>query len=42
MKEKNIAYVGEDTHEYGTLKHMDEDREQEYQRMMEAEWFYKV
>ena len=31
---KNIAYVGEDTHEYGTLKHMDEDREQEYQRMM--------
>ena len=32
---KNIAYVGEDTHEYGTLKHMDEDREQEYQRMME-------
>lgn len=32
---KNIAYVGENTHEYGTLKHMDEDKEQEYQKMME-------
>ena len=32
---KNIAYVGEVTHEYGILKHMDEDKEQEYQRMME-------
>lgn len=32
---KNIAYVGEETHEYGTLKHMDEDKEQEYQKMME-------
>lgn len=32
---KNIAYVGEDTHTYGTLKHMDEEKEIEYQKMME-------
>ena len=32
---KNIAYVGTTTHEYGTLKHMNEDKEREYQKMME-------
>ena len=33
-KNKCIAYVGEDTHPYGTLKHMDEDKEITYQALM--------
>lgn len=31
---KCVAYVGEDTHQYGTLKHMDEDKEKKYQELM--------
>lgn len=31
---KCIAYVGDDTHPYGELKHMDEDKEVEYQGLM--------
>lgn len=31
---KCIAYVGEDTHPYGELKHMDEEKESEYQGLM--------
>lgn len=31
---KCIAYVGERTHEYGTLKHMDEEMEKRYQELM--------
>ena len=33
---KCVAYVGEETHEYGTLKHMDEDQEKHYQDLMNA------
>ena len=33
---KCVAYVGEDTHEYGTLKHMDEDKEKHYQELMDV------
>ncbi|MGN1415140.1 MAG: McrB family protein [Anaerovoracaceae bacterium] len=31
---KNIAYVGEDTHEKGTLRKMDDDKAAEYQALM--------
>lgn len=31
---KCVAYVGEETHSYGTLKHMDEEKEKQYQEMM--------
>lgn len=31
---KCIAYVGEVTHEYGAIKHMDEEKEAEYQTLM--------
>lgn len=31
---KNIAYIGEETHERGTLKKMDDDKAAEYQAMM--------
>lgn len=31
---KNIAYVGEDTHERGTFLHMDEDKAAHYQALM--------
>ena len=34
---KCVAYVGEQTHEYGTLKHMDEEKEKQYQELMSAE-----
>lgn len=32
--QKNIAYVGEDTHERGTLQRMDEQKTEEYQALM--------
>ncbi len=32
---KNIAYVGKDTHEYGQIKRMDQEKAEEYQKMME-------
>ena len=31
---KNIAYIGDETHEYGTLKRMDEERASEYTELM--------
>jgi hypothetical protein len=31
---KCVAYVGEETHQYGTLKHMDEAKEKQYQALM--------
>lgn len=31
---KNIAYIGEETHERGTLKRMDDERAEEYQALM--------
>ncbi len=31
---KCVAYVGEETHEYGTLKHMEEEKEKHYQELM--------
>lgn len=33
---KCIAYVGEVTHAYGEIKHMDEEKEMEYQTLMSA------
>lgn len=33
---KCVAYVGKATHEYGTLKHMDENQEKRYQNLMNA------
>jgi len=33
---KCVAYVGEDTHEYGTLKHMDDEKEKHYQELMDV------
>lgn len=33
---KCVAYVGEDTHQYGTLKRMDEGKEKKYQELMNS------
>lgn len=39
---KCIAYVGEPSHEYGTLRHMDEDKEQELSTLMEKPNAYNL
>ncbi len=33
---KCVAYVGDETHAYGTLKHMEEEKEKYYQELMES------
>ena len=33
---KCVAYVGEETHEYGTLRRMDEEKEKHYKELMNA------
>ena len=33
---KCVAYVGDETHAYGTLKHMEEEKEKHYQELMES------
>ena len=33
---KCVAYVGEESHDYGTLKHMEEAKEKHYQELMES------
>jgi len=33
---KCVAYIGEETHPYGELQHMDEEKELRYQKLMES------
>ena len=35
-RKKCVAYVGEETHAYGTLKRMEEDKEKHYQELMDS------